>query len=256
MLKDSTYKWPFVFALLMHGILFCFLFIEFTTHHNYTETNKPQVNIIKATAVDQAQIKKQIADIKAEREHKHQKELARIRREQEVKLAKIRHEKALQKQKELAQLKKRQQQEQRRKNLLVLKQQKLKLEKKTKRREEIQKAMQQQIAEEQQQMAEHDRRVQAEIDKYKALIIQTISQHWIVPSDIAKNISCQLIVNVAPGGEILSVNLVRSSGNSILDRSARSAVLKSSPLPVPKNAELFDNFRQLMLTVRPEGIEG
>ncbi len=214
------------------------------------------MNIIKATAVDQAQIKKQIADIKAEREHKHQKELARIRREQEVKLAKIRHEKALQKQKELAQLKKRQQQEQRRKNLLVLKQQKLKLEKKTKRREEIQKAMQQQIAEEQQQMAEHDRRVQAEIDKYKALIIQTISQHWIVPSDIAKNISCQLIVNVAPGGEILSVNLVRSSGNSILDRSARSAVLKSSPLPVPKNAELFDNFRQLMLTVRPEGIEG
>lgn len=245
MLKNSTYKWPFIFAVFMHGILFCFLFIEFTIHHNYTETNKSQVNIIKATVVDQAQIEKQIADIKAERERKHQEELARIRREKE-----------LQKQKELAQLKKRQQQEQRRKNLLALKQQKLKLEKETKRREEIQKAMQQQIAEEKQQMAEHDRQVQAEIDKYKALIIQTISQHWIIPSNIAKNISCQLMVNVAPGGEILGVNLVHSSGNSVLDRSARSAILKSSPLPVPRNAELFDNFRQLMLTVRPEGIEG
>ncbi len=156
----------------------------------------------------------------------------------------------------MAQIKKRQQQEQHRKHLLALKQQKLKMQTETKRREEIQKAMQQQIAEEKQQMAEHDRQIQAEIDKYKALIIQTISQHWIIPSDIAKNISCQLIVNVAPGGEILSVDLARSSGNSILDRSARSAVLKSSPLPVPRNAEIFDNFRQLMLTVRPEGIEG
>jgi colicin import membrane protein len=255
MLK-KTYKWPFVFALLLHGILFSFLFVEFTTYHNYTETNKPQVNIIKATAVDQAQIEKQISNIKTEREHKQQEELARIHRLQKAKLEKIRQEQQLQKQKELVQLKKRQQQEQHRKNLLALKQQKLKLEKETKRRKEIQKAMQQQIVEEQRQMAEHDRQVQAEIDKYKALIIQTISQHWIVPSDVAKNISCQLIVNVAPGGEILSVNLTRSSGNSILDRSARSAVLKSSPLPVPKNAELFDNFRQLMLTVRPEGIEG
>jgi len=241
MLKNSTYKWPFVFALLLHGILFSFLFIEFITYHNYTETNKPQVNIIKATAVDQAQVEKQIADIKAKRERKHQEELARIHRLQEAKLAKIRREKALQKQKALAKVKK---------------QQKLKTQIETKRREEIQKAMQQQIAEEKQQMAEHDRQIQAEIDKYKALIIQTISQHWIIPSDIAKNISCQLIVNVAPGGEILSVDLARSSGNSILDRSARSAVLKSSPLPVPRNAEIFDNFRQLMLTVRPEGIEG
>ncbi|KPJ67714.1 MAG: hypothetical protein AMJ43_03515 [Coxiella sp. DG_40] len=256
MLKNSTYKWPFVFALLLHGILFSILFIEFTTYHNYTEINKPQVNIIKATAVDQAQIEKQIANIKAEQQRKHQEKLARIHRLQEAKLEKIRREKELQKQKELAQLKKRQQQEQHRKNLLALKQQKIKMEMETKRREEIQKAMQQQIAEEQRQMAEHDKQVQAEIDKYKALIIQTISQHWIVPSNIANNISCQLIVNIAPGGEILNVKLVRSSGNSILDRSARSAVLKSSPLPVPKNAELFDNFRQLMLTVRPEGIEG
>jgi len=256
MLKNSTYKWPFVFALLLHGILFSFLFIEFTTHHNYTETNKPQVNIIKATAVDQDQIEKQIANIKAERERNQQEELARIHRLQEAKLAKIRREQELQRQKALAKAKKRQQQEQHRKHLLALKQQKLKMQTETKRREEIQKAMQQQIAEEKQQMAEHDRQVQAEIDKYKALIIQTISQHWIVPSDITKNISCQLIVNVAPGGEILSVDLARSSGNSILDRSARSAVLKSSPLPVPRDAEIFDNFRQLMLTVRPEGIEG
>ncbi|QLH41403.1 MAG: cell envelope integrity protein TolA [Coxiellaceae bacterium] len=50
--------------------------------------------------------------------------------------------------------------------------------------------------------------------------------------------------------------MVRSSGNSALDNSAVSAVFKTSPLPVPTDAELFDKFRELRLTVRPENIVG
>lgn len=91
---------------------------------------------------------------------------------------------------------------------------------------------------------------ESEINKYKALIVQTISQNWLVPSNLPNGISCQLLVHVAPGGVVLSVSLVQSSGNAMLDQSAETAVLKSSPLPVP-SGELFDKFRTLRLTVIP-----
>lgn len=92
-----------------------------------------------------------------------------------------------------------------------------------------------------------------EIDKYKALIIQSISQQWIVPDNVEKNISCVLDVRVAPGGVVLQVTVSRSSGNPALDNSAVAAVNKASPLPVPADSGLFNQFRELHLTVKPDG---
>jgi len=94
---------------------------------------------------------------------------------------------------------------------------------------------------------------QGEIDKYKALIIQAISSQWIVPPNLPQNISCELDVRVAPGGVVLQVSIVRSSGNPVLDNSAIAAVNKASPLPVPATPGLFDQFRELHLTVKPDG---
>lgn len=95
-----------------------------------------------------------------------------------------------------------------------------------------------------------------EIDKYKSLIIQAIGQQWIVPDTAKKDEEAKLLVKCAPGGVVLSVEIIKSSGDPVLDRSAQAAVLKASPLPVPKEAQLFENFRLLRLTVRPEGIVG
>lgn len=90
------------------------------------------------------------------------------------------------------------------------------------------------------------------VDKYKALIVQSISQHWIVPEHLTKDLACQLAIRVAPGGNVLGVKLVKSSGDPILDRSAIAAVYKASPLPVPADTRIFDKFRDLRLTVRPD----
>lgn len=94
----------------------------------------------------------------------------------------------------------------------------------------------------------------AEIDKYKQGIIRSISQKWIMPDMEDKNLACQLLVHLAPGGVVISVDVIKESGNPNLDRSATNAIMKASPLPVPENAELFDNFRSLRLTFRPQGI--
>lgn len=95
---------------------------------------------------------------------------------------------------------------------------------------------------------------QAAIDKYKSLIIKAISNEWIIPKDIAEGTTCKLLVTVAPDGVVLKIDIIQKSGNDLLDDSAKTAILKASPLPVPKDLDLFDNFRSLRLTVKPEGI--
>ncbi|MBX9706264.1 MAG: cell envelope integrity protein TolA [Gammaproteobacteria bacterium] len=101
-----------------------------------------------------------------------------------------------------------------------------------------------------QQMAQA-RQTQSIVDKYKALILQQVGQHWIVP-EVNQDISCRLLITLAPGGTVLDVKLVESSGNDALDRSAIQAVYKSSPLPVPQDSSAFNAMRQLDMLVRPE----
>lgn len=98
------------------------------------------------------------------------------------------------------------------------------------------------------------RQSQGQVDKYKALILQVISEHWIVPPQVRKNIYSTLMIRLAPGGMVLDVQVVKSSGDPSLDSSARAAVLKSSPLPVPADSQAFEAFRQFNLKVRPDTV--
>ena len=111
-----------------------------------------------------------------------------------------------------------------------------------------------------QQMTKETQEVQAAanqqmaklIDEYKGPITRKIGQYWIVPPNLAKGVSTLLEIKLGPGGVVLSVKLITKSGNEALDRSAKQAVFKASPLPVPKDQALFDQFRTLRLTVRPQ----
>jgi len=91
-------------------------------------------------------------------------------------------------------------------------------------------------------------------EKYRHLILQSIAQQWIIPPELNKHLETRLAVHLAPGGMVLEVTVIKSSGNTVLDRSAQTAVYKASPLPVPKNMALFNAFKEINLTVRPEGI--
>lgn len=104
------------------------------------------------------------------------------------------------------------------------------------------------------QQQQEQQKNQQEIDKYKVLIVQAISQEWIIPEGVDKDENCKLLINLGPGGVVLSVQVIQMSQNQILDRSAQTAIWKASPLPVPQNKELFDNFRVIQLTVHPQEI--
>lgn len=107
-----------------------------------------------------------------------------------------------------------------------------------------------------QQHAENQARVAGEVDKYKALIVNAIGRNWILPENADANLSSQFRIRLAPDGMVLEVSLMRSSGDPLLDRSAQTAIYKASPLPVPTDAETFNLFRDISLTVRPEQVRG
>lgn len=98
------------------------------------------------------------------------------------------------------------------------------------------------------------RQAQGIVNKYQALIIQAISERWIVPLQANRKLYCKLTIRTAPGGRVLDVQVTKSSGDPSLDSSARAAVLKASPLPVPPDPEAFETFRKFELKVRPENI--
>lgn len=134
-------------------------------------------------------------------------------------------------------------------------QKKLQADFQKKLREQAEKSLRQQLFNEEIKLQGSElRQSQGEVNKYKALILQAISQHWIIPTQANKRLSCELMIRLAPGGMVLDVQVTKTSGDPSLDSSARAAVLKASPLPVPANASEFDAFRQFVLKVKPENV--
>lgn len=256
---NNSYKWPVTFALTLHVILIVFLFTKMANSNNYALNNSP-VNIVNAVVINANQISTSQVNKTMETIKKEEPQQQQIAKQQEsAQQAQIAKQQKIEAQRQI-EIKKAQD-----KALALEKQKqveaaKLKtkneLEQKHKMHELMQKTMQEQLANEEQQIATAaaSTQFQGKIDKYKALIIQSIAQYWIVPDNVDAGAYCQLSVRLAPGGEVLSVELLRGSGNAVLDRSAKIAVLKASPLPVPEDPSLFDGFRELLLTVRPSGV--
>lgn len=107
-----------------------------------------------------------------------------------------------------------------------------------------------------QQDAARKAEMAGEVNKYKALIVNAIGRHWILPENVNDGLSSQFRIRLAPDGEVLEVHLMRSSGDAVLDRSAQTAIYKASPLPVPADPATFELFRDISLTVRPENVRG
>ena len=83
------------------------------------------------------------------------------------------------------------------------------------------------------------------VDKVRAKIRGNI----VLPPDLKGNPEALFLVTQLPTGEVLQARLVISSGHAAYDDAVLRAILKSSPLPKPDSAGLFE--RELKLTFRP-----
>ena len=86
--------------------------------------------------------------------------------------------------------------------------------------------------------------------EYIAQIKDKIERNWLRPPGAALGLKCIVRVSQIPGGEVVEAKILTGSGNIAFDRSVEEAVLRSSPLPAPKDQSLFD--RHIVITFEPE----
>jgi colicin import membrane protein len=85
---------------------------------------------------------------------------------------------------------------------------------------------------------------------YVDRIRSKIKSNVVLPSDIKGNPEAIFDVIQLPTGEVLSVQIVKSSGYKLYDDAVERAILKSSPLPLPDRREYFQ--RELQLKFKPQ----
>jgi colicin import membrane protein len=264
-----------VAALLVHVLFVLILMVSIDWSQDETaSTQQEKIDVIQARAVDEQQIESRVEKIReAERkqrqqqlEKKRQAEQARqreLQRQAELKKkrAEEKRQAALKKQRE-AEAKKRREEEARHQAEL-----KKQAEEKKRREEEARKqreAEQQRQAEQELQakmaaeaaQREHEAMLAAnrgEIDKYRRQIKQQVARNWSIPSTARSGMVCEIMVRLLPSGDVVSVQVIKSSGDPALDRSVENAVYSAAPLPVPSvESGLFDEFREVKFSFDPK----
>lgn len=89
------------------------------------------------------------------------------------------------------------------------------------------------------------------VDEYTAKIITKIRRNIVMPPDVSNDARAEFSVTLLPGGSLLSARLAQSSGNAAYDNAVERAILKSQPLPLPPEPNMFNRFRELRLKFKP-----
>ena len=90
------------------------------------------------------------------------------------------------------------------------------------------------------------------VDEFKAKIQAKIRSHVNKTLCGDGNPELKFEIGLIPTGELSgSPRLVKSSGNTTCDDAVERAIRMSEPLPLPQDANLFSQFRNLKLTFRP-----
>jgi len=230
---------------------------------------------VEVKMIDERQLKKELAKLKKQddREAKRKKELADKRKAEEKKLKKKQEQRLAEQKKEkqrIALLKKKEKEKKRKKKKereQKIKEERLERERKAKEEEldrvRKEKELKEKMLAEATLMKKEQEAValrQAElkkrqtiIDKYMNLIELKVYQHWIKPPAVSKGLVSELRVKLIPTGEVIDVQLSKSSGDAVYDKSVQTAVKRASPLPLPPAEEgLFDTFRDLRLPMRAD----
>jgi len=116
---------------------------------------------------------------------------------------------------------------------------------------DLEKAMQEEEAAlAEQEMAE-------EAQSYIERISSKIEQNWSRPPSARNGMRCELLIQLVPTGRVVSVSIVKSSGNSAFDRSAEQAVKKAEVFPEIKemSPQVFErHYRRLTLIFNPQDL--
>ncbi len=277
------HPWAAVLAVLAHVALIAILVVSFT----WPEAKAPGTpakappEAVSVTAVDERQVERELEKIKAaerrrqeaarkarEARQREEKRLAELRRKRQLEEKKRKEAERKRKAKEAAERKRRAEAERKRR---LEEQKRREAERKRReeekrlaerKRQEEEKARQAEIA---RQEAELQRQIEARrqaaarraarqkaVDRYRAAIRQAVTNRWNIPAGATSELRTEVKVRLIPSGEVIDVQILRSSGDVAFDRSVEAAVYRASPLPVPPpESGLFDEFREVIFEFTP-----
>ncbi len=95
------------------------------------------------------------------------------------------------------------------------------------------------------------------VDTYLAIIHNTVASNWVIPPSARNGMTAVLAIRLVPTGEVISADIVQSSGDAAFDRSVEQAVRRAEGFPELQDmsTSLFEaSFRNLTLTFRPEDL--
>lgn len=96
------------------------------------------------------------------------------------------------------------------------------------------------------------------VQSYQGLIQESVQRRWSRPPSARNGMHCVLLIQLIPTGEVVDVQIVKSSGDDAFDRSAINAVKKASPFSelqaLKGSADFERNFRRFQLDFIPEDL--
>lgn len=123
------------------------------------------------------------------------------------------------------------------------------------RMQKLQQEMEKALKEEEAVLAEEEFEIAAQ--SYIDVISQRVEQNWSRPPSARNGMRCELLIQLVPTGRVVSVSIVKSSGNSAFDRSAERAVQKVEHFPEVKDmsSDVFERYyRRFKLVFNPQDL--
>ena len=234
-----------VYAVLVHAVVIGVAVIGFRW-----SVQSPPGEVIQAVAVPETSARKpEETDKRAREEEEARRKAEEAERRREAELKKKQDEEQAH-QRLIAERKKKEAEEKQQKRA----QEEQRQQEQTRRQKAAEESTKEEIAAEERarQAAATTARAATEVDRYKALIRSQVTRNWNRPLGAAKGLKCEVLVRLTPGGEVVSAQVTRGSGNAVFDRSVENAVHKAAPLPLPEDPALFDNFREIRFVFDPD----
>lgn len=78
-----------------------------------------------------------------------------------------------------------------------------------------------------------------------------VEGRWLRPSSAQTGMTCIIAIRATSAGTVIAATVTKSSGDEAFDRSAEAAVRKASPLPMPPDPKVAEQFLSFSLRFKP-----
>ena len=216
------------------------------------EEKKKKIEVEKKRKAEQlkkleAEKKRKAEQLKKKQEVEKKRKAEQLKKKQEAekkrKAEQLKKKQEAEKKRKAEQLKKQEAEKKRKAEQLKKKQE---AEAKRQRAEQLRKRL------EQEQRAKNKKDAGTAMSALKGRIAAAVGNNWRRPHTSQSGLTARIRVKVARDGQVLSADVIRSSGDLDFDASAEIAVLKASPLPFPSEPHYYEFINEFDFVFDPD----